>query len=270
MVHLLGGRVKTWLQVAGSVLKVLLVCFVSAASLPAAAPQVHYQHAGLMPPGAIGSQQLLRGGPLPGYFQPVEITAPKGALISTAVDGGFADAELERTKVGLLIGAVYRLRVTNIPGHEGLEVYPTVEIIDRLYPPLGQENKFSIPIELSEDELTLALEGKFVTRVVYLEDPEAALPVQQDKEHQHYFEAALGDNPLDVADTLGRPVAIVRMGGRVPESEGPDAAFLYGSPALFKYRAGGGAFISDCEIIEADGPSLRVPREPLPYQRVSR
>ena len=269
MVHLLGGR-ETRLRVAGSVLKALLVCVVSASNLPAAAPQVHYQHAGLMPPGAIGSQQLLRGGPLPGYFQPVEITAPKGALISTAIDGGFAEPEAERTKVGLLIGAVYRLRVTNIPGHEGLEVYPTVEIIDRLYPPLGQESKFSIPIELTEDEMTLALEGKFVTRVVYLEDPEAALPVKQDKEHQHYFEARLGENPLDVADTLGRPVAIVRMGGRVPEAEGPDAAFLYGSPALFKFHPGGAAFISDCEVGDVEGPSLRVPRKPLPIQRVSR
>ncbi len=37
-----------------------------------------------MPPGAIGSRQLQRGGPLPGFFQPVEIKAPAGALISLA------------------------------------------------------------------------------------------------------------------------------------------------------------------------------------------
>ena len=45
--------------------------------------RVHYWHHGIMPPGAIGGRQLLRGGPLPGYFQPVEIKAPAGALIST-------------------------------------------------------------------------------------------------------------------------------------------------------------------------------------------
>ena len=43
-------------------------------------PPVHYLSEGVMPPGAIGSQQLLRGGPLPGYFQPVEIIAATGCL----------------------------------------------------------------------------------------------------------------------------------------------------------------------------------------------
>ena len=64
--------------------------------LPAAAPPVHYHHAGIMPPGAIGSQQLQRGGPLPGYFQPVEIKAPQGALISTAASGDFDRSAAER------------------------------------------------------------------------------------------------------------------------------------------------------------------------------
>ena len=46
-----------------------------------------------MPPGAIGSLQLQRGGPLPGFFQPVEIKAPFGALISLAVDGQFDEPQ---------------------------------------------------------------------------------------------------------------------------------------------------------------------------------
>ena len=57
---------------------------VSCGRLQAEDPPVHYHHAGILPPGAIGSQQLQRGGPLPGYFQPVEIKAPQGASISTA------------------------------------------------------------------------------------------------------------------------------------------------------------------------------------------
>jgi len=204
--------------------------------LSAAPPNVHLEHAGLMPPGAIGSQRLLRGGPLPGYFQPVEIKVPPGAMISTANQGGFGDPEPTTVKVGLTIGAVYRLRITEIPNREGIEVFPTVEVIDRLYPPLGKEAHFPIPVEITEEELALAIEGKFVTRVIYLEDPDAALPVREGQ-HQEYFEARPGDNPLDLADMLGRPMAILRMGGRVPDAEGPDAAFLYGSPVLFKFNA---------------------------------
>ena len=199
-------------------------------------PNVHYYHQGAMPPGAIGSQQLQRGGPLPGYYQPVEIKAPGGALISLAVEGQFEEPRKGLRKAGLLIGSVYRLRVTGIPLAEGQEVFPTIEIIDRLFTPLGQEHRFSIPVELSEEDLKLALAGKFVTRVIYLEDPRNALPVRDDPKQQTWFEVAPGQDPLAVADALGRPVAILRMGGRVPDANaGPDPQFFFGCPPFVDY-----------------------------------
>ncbi len=82
----------------------------------------------------------------------------------------------------------------------------------------------------------MALEGKFVTRVIYLEDPLTALPVAEDPHEQSYFEVAAHDNPLEVADRLGRPMAILRLGGRLPEAEGPDAAFLFGSPPWVRFH----------------------------------
>ncbi len=69
-----------------------------AATLPAQQPNVHYLHHGVMPPGAIGSMQLERGGPLPGYYQPVEIKAPPGASISLAVDRQFDDSQAARAR----------------------------------------------------------------------------------------------------------------------------------------------------------------------------
>jgi hypothetical protein len=86
-------------------------------------------------------------------------------------------------------------------------------------------------VELTTDDLKLALDGKFVTRVIYLEDPHNALPAHEDLQSQHWFEAAPGQDPLAIADTLGRPVAILRLGGRLPESlESPDASFFFDSP----------------------------------------
>ena len=236
MVRVLRRQALSLVQAVGSMLGCAVLWLGVVTHLPAAPPNVHFEHAGLMPPGAIGGQRLSRGGPLPGYFQPVEIKAPPGAMISTATQAGFGDPEPTTVKVGFTIGAVYRLRITEIPGREGIEVFPTIEVIDRLYPPLGKEAHFPIPIEITEEELALAIEGKFVTRVIYLEDPDSALPVVEGQ-HQEYFEAKPGDNPLDVADGLGRPMAILRLGGRVPDAEGPDAAFLYGSPMLFKFNA---------------------------------
>jgi hypothetical protein len=200
-------------------------------------PPVHYQHNEALPPGAIGGAQLQRGGPLPGYFQPVEIKAPTGVLISPAVENQFDRPRAAPLKLGLLIGAVYRLRVTNIPQAEGLEVYPTVEIIDRTYPPSGQELRFPIPVVLTAEDLRLALEGKFVTRVIYLEDPRNALPAHVQEPGQQWFEAAPGQDPLAVADGLGRPVAILRIGARLPDPA-PDAFFFYGSPPFRLFAAG--------------------------------
>ena len=127
--------------------------------------------------------------------------------------------------MGLLIGAVYRLRVTHIRLAEGLEVYPTIEVVDRLYAPPGQERRFAIPVDLTDEDLRLALDGKFVTRVIYLEDPRTALPVRVPASGQNWFDIVPGQDPLAVADGLGRPVAILRLGGRVPD-QGPDPAFF--------------------------------------------
>ena len=199
-------------------------------------PPVHYLYAGAMPPGAIGGLQLSRGGPLPGYFQPVEIMAPEGAMVSLAAGADFLRPAPTPVGAGMLIGAVYRLKVTNIPGREGLEVYPTIEVIDRLYPPIGHELRFPIPVQITQEEIEMALSGRFVTRVIYLEDPNNPLPVAQQPDEQTCFEIAPGDDPLDVADRLGRPMAILRLGARLPDAQGPDATFLYNSPPWIKFQ----------------------------------
>jgi hypothetical protein len=152
-------------------------------------------------------------------------------LVSLAAEGQFIQPQPLPLRVGMLIGQVYRLRVMNIPLNLGAEVFPTIEVIDRLYTPQDQSRRFPIPIELTREDLVLALEGKFVTRVIYLEDPRNALPVREDPQTQHWFEVGPGRDPLAEADALGRPVAILRLGARVPEQNGQfDANFLYGCP----------------------------------------
>jgi len=217
---------------------IVLLCLGMATMLPAQDSGVHYWHQGAMPPGAIGRGQLQRGGPLRGFFQPVKIKAPPGALISSAIAGQFDRPQKTPLQLGLLIGEVYRLRVMKISRNPGAEVFPTVEIIDRLYTPHGQQRRFAIPIEITQEDLQLALDGKFVTRVIYLENPELALPVQDDPQAQNWFDVAPGRDPLAAADALGRPLAILRMGARLPDDvRGPDDDFLYGCPPFVHYTS---------------------------------
>lgn len=214
------------------------VCWASSASAQTPGPGRHYLHHGQMPPGMIGQGQLQRGGPVAGYFQPVEVRGPAGVLVATAVENNFGPARATPYCAGLLIGQVYRLRVTNIPGYDGAELFPTIELIDRLYPPAGQERQFPIVVELIQDDLEQALSGKFVTRVVYLEDPRNALPARSDGKPQSWFDVGPGKDPLLTADMLGRPVAIVRLGARLPGDVGrEDDRFFYGCPPLVEYPA---------------------------------
>jgi hypothetical protein len=222
-------------RVVGRTVLIGLWCLWAAGALRAQEPPVHYWVHGSAPPGAIGGLQLQRGGPLPGYFQPVEIKAPPGAMVSLAEEGEFREFHEAPVTVGLLIGQVYRVRVANLPHRPGMEVFPTVEVIDRLYAPPGHEVQFPIVVELTMEDLVFALEGKFVTRVIYLEDPQAALPVQQDAQGQSWFEIGPGKDPLAVADQLGRPVAILRLGARLPEAGAPSIDFLFGCPPFVTY-----------------------------------
>ena len=78
------------LRVEGILRQAVLVVLLSGLTASAQERPVHWLNAGAMPPGAIGSQRLERGGPLSGYFQPVRIRAPQGARIALASEGGYS------------------------------------------------------------------------------------------------------------------------------------------------------------------------------------
>jgi hypothetical protein len=176
----------------------------------------HLQQFADLPPGQVGQMQLARGGPLAGYFQPVRVHVPDGAQVSLWTGDHFENFDGNQADAGMLVGGVYRARVTRIPEQAGFEVYPTVEIINRLFPPQGQERKFPIPIVITQEDLERAIEGQYVVRVVYLEDPLLALPAPQREGEQRAVDVGAGEDPLLAADKLGRPMAIVRIGSRVP------------------------------------------------------
>lgn len=173
-----------------------------------------------MPPGAIGSQRLLRGGPLSGYVQPVRVFGPKEITITADSSVGYAQSHEGRVLVGLTVGGVYSFAVSGLPNYPEAEVYASVEVIDRLHPPCGKELRYPVPVELTQEELELAANSSFVTRIIYVEDPRNALPVAEKKLSetggQQWFEAAPGEDPLVAADILGRPIAILRIGSRRP------------------------------------------------------
>ena len=127
----------------------LAASVIATSALKAQEPPRHPLHAGVLSPGAIGGQRLLRGGPLSGYTQPVELRVPEGVHVGMASDGQFTTPEIDNPVVGLTVGYVYRFRLTNLFDRPGVEVYPSVEVIDRLYPPPGAALKFPVPVDIT-------------------------------------------------------------------------------------------------------------------------
>ncbi len=194
--------------------------------------QRRYMYDSTMPPGEIGQLQLWRRDAMRNHTQAVRLVGPEGSQVHVYNDSDFQPLGSDKAIVGMQVGQVYRVKVTNIPGYPGFEVFPSVEIINRLYPPAGMEMKFPIEVHLPIEDLVPALNGAVVTRVIYLEDPDEAVPAAQKRDDQPYFDVAVDQDPLSTAQQIGRPMAIVRAGSRIPDQNTDLYLFSFGSPPV--------------------------------------
>ena len=178
------------------------------------------------PPGMAAQWAANLGRTTPEYFQPVRVSLPTTGVVT------FYEGTPERAfdlaapaQASLVVGRMYRLRVSNVPELPGIDFYPSVELIDRLHPPAGKVEEFPIDFELTLDELEWAANGRLVTKVVYLEQPDR-VPTSFLDATQRIRTIEPSQNVIAEADVLGRPMAIVRIGGRTPDPNQPEPAFF--------------------------------------------
>lgn len=225
---------------AGAAVLLLLlavVCHAQPAGTGEGGAGMHPLHTSGLPLGEVGQTQLARrDAPSRLFYQPVRFTAPEGVEIALAAEGDFAQPRRVPLVAGLRLGRVYRFRLTQIPLALGSEIFPTIELLDRVYPPQGRELDFPIEVVLTHDDIAIALAGRFVTKVIYVENPTTAIADRTTSPDGTVFDLPPGSDPLAMADTLGRPVAIVRLGGRQPSPHRDDYAhFLLGCPPWLEF-----------------------------------
>jgi len=141
----------------------------------------------------------------------VEVLAPTPAPVPIGDGGGIIT-------VGLKRGLGYRLRIANIPERPGSELFPVIEVVGHLHRPEGVDpGKYPIRVVFNQDDLDDTVDrARLVTKVIYLEDPDQAIPFRMAKDQVPALTLSPTEPPLRVATALGRPVAIVRIGGRRP------------------------------------------------------
>jgi len=182
------------------------------------------------PPGTAGLWSAIMNPAAARYHQPVRVELPRGGQVTFfAGPERRAVAQPAPAVAGVAVGHVYRLRISDMPQYPGIDLFPTIEILDRLHPPAGKLFDFPVPVQITPDEIDLALQGNLVTKVIYLEQPQLADPRPQ-SDLVGATVVAANQNALVEADRRGRPMVILRMGGRVPSRQDGDARF-FGSGA---------------------------------------
>ncbi len=126
-------------------------------------------------------------------------------------------------------GGLYRLKLTNIVGREGVELYPTIEIACATPRTGAYLAHNAIPIQFTPDDLDQVLTGNFVTKVIYLPDPEFQGPAIAGIDTVVSTRLDPGLDPIVEADRRGTILAILRVGNKDIELGTEAAGGAYGS-----------------------------------------
>lgn len=118
-------------------------------------------------------------------------------------------------------GGIYRLKLTDIPGHPGMELYPTLEVA----PAMPRTQAFlahsMIPVNFTEEDLQQVRSGNFVTKVIYLPDPEFQELALAVGTPDTIVSTRLdpGVDPISEADRRGAILGIIRIGNKSVDAE---------------------------------------------------
>jgi hypothetical protein len=122
-------------------------------------------------------------------------------------------------------GAIYRLRLSNVPGRPGVELFPTLEVAPVTPRTDAYLAHSPIPVQFTEEDFDQVLSGNFVTKVIYLPDPEFQELALAGVETLVSTRLDPGVDPIAEADRRGSILAILRMGNK---------DFRRGAPAEFQ------------------------------------
>jgi len=207
------------------------------------------------------AQQLLEpgpgvGGPGPGVLPPtlppmmIPVSMPSVQVLFVSPDAmqvrwdvtGVAQFD----SVPLIVPArynfpqngIYRLKITEIGGRAGVELYPTLEI----GPTTPRSEAFlahnAIPVQFTEEDFDQVLAGNFVTKVIYLPDPEFQELALAGVETLVSTRLDPGVDPIVEADRRGSILAVVRLGNKDIELAGAEEGLIPGGDGYPGYPGG--------------------------------
>jgi hypothetical protein len=198
------------------------------------------QPAGVMPAQFAGNSPI--GSMFPAQRTQVFFSEPAGMKIywfTQGADGkpNFSTTPLETPgRYNFAQAAIYRLKLTRVPGRPALELYPTLEVV----PTSPKTNEFlahnSVPVEFTDEDFKQVVERNYIVKVIYLPDPQfqdaagagpQVISTRLDP----------GQDPIQEALRRGSILLVLRIGNidqGLQHSPGMTAPVPGGPPALMK------------------------------------
>ena len=191
------------------------------------------------------------GGAVGGATSQIAFIGEEGLQVSWSVGGGGFDSAplVVPGRQDFPQGAIYRLKLSNIPGRPAVTLYPSLEVGGVTPRTDAYLAHAPVPVQFTEEDFDQVLSGNFVTKVVYLPDPEFQELALAGVETLVSTRLDPGCDPVAEADKRGSILAIIRIGNKNLETHGQPTYEGNVLPAGFD------------EDNEYDGESMPAPEE---------
>jgi hypothetical protein len=179
------------------------------------------------PPGAVAAAGALTGGPpsqFPAKRTQVRFVRPSGMKVAWVVPGPnggpvYSPTALEAPgRYNFLQASIYRLKLSNIEGRPGLEVYPTLEVVPSNCKTEAFLAHSAVPIEFSNEDFDQIAAGNYVVKVIYLPDPQFQEVAATGIEEISSTRLEPGADPIVEALRRGSILLVIRMGNMDQEA----------------------------------------------------
>ncbi|TWT56667.1 hypothetical protein KOR42_00200 [Thalassoglobus neptunius] len=151
----------------------------------------------------------------------VRFLGPEGMHVGWQIGGGFAENQLMAPgRYNFRQAATYRLKFSNIPGREGLVVYPSLHIYPTHPTTAAYLEHNALPLRVNDEDLDQVETNNFVTKVIYLPDAKYQELAIAGVEELVSTRLAPGLDPVTEADRRGTIMAVLRMGNMDLEMPG--------------------------------------------------
>ncbi len=192
------------------------------------------------PPGAVAAVGALTGGMadgMPGGVSSqrtsIRFAAPNDMRIawfgsSMAGQPGYDANQLKvPARYNFLQGAIYRLRLSNIPNQGDLVVYPTLEVVPANAKTAVFLAHSAVPIAFTDEDFAQIKAGNYLVKVIYLPDPQFQDLATAGPSEIISTRLEPGADPIAEACRRGSILAVVRVGNI--DLEAPNTPAMDGS-----------------------------------------